>query len=84
MVDRGIYQQLAEQNAAAIQGLNPKISIWTTGQGGSDGDAASSLQNIMKMVPPLVETIETQTGLTPKDWLLKSSKDSKEQSQGPE
>ncbi|CAG8760521.1 2662_t:CDS:2, partial [Ambispora leptoticha] len=35
MVERGVYVQLAKENAAAIKGLNPKITVWNTGAEGS-------------------------------------------------
>ena len=31
MLERGTYLDLANANAAAIKGLNPKINIWNTG-----------------------------------------------------
>lgn len=31
MIDRGVYGRLAEANANAIKGLQPKISVWNTG-----------------------------------------------------
>ena len=31
MLEKGLFQELAQANANAIQGLNPKINIWNTG-----------------------------------------------------
>ena len=31
MLEKGLFQELANANANAIQGLNPKINIWNTG-----------------------------------------------------
>ncbi|CAG8675882.1 10850_t:CDS:2, partial [Dentiscutata erythropus] len=36
MIEKGIYQQLAKENAQAIQGLNPKITVWNTGDGATN------------------------------------------------
>ena len=71
MIEKGVYKELAEANAQAIHGLKPQISIWTTG--GSEDSSAKIMADVMKMVPPLVSTIEKQTGLTPLDWLSKKS-----------
>lgn len=32
MIERGVYTQLAEANAGAIRGLQPKINVWNTGE----------------------------------------------------
>lgn len=58
MIDRGLYQVLAQENAKAIHGLNPKITVWNTNSNGVD-----PIQNILKNIPPLLETINEQTGI---------------------
>ena len=30
-LDTNLYPKLAEENARAVQGLNPKINVWNTG-----------------------------------------------------
>lgn len=64
MIEKGTYVELAKANAEAIQGLQPKISVWNTGaeagtEGGSGGNAAatSTMRNIYQMLPPLMSTI---------------------------
>ncbi|KAL5698437.1 Flotillin-like protein 4 [Ranunculus cassubicifolius] len=76
MIDRGMFQDLAKSNAAAIQGLEPKISIWTNGNGGTSvdgmGPSSSALQEIggvYKMLPPLFKTVQEQTGMLPPAWM---------------
>uniref|UniRef100_A0A6B2L568 Band 7 domain-containing protein n=1 Tax=Arcella intermedia TaxID=1963864 RepID=A0A6B2L568_9EUKA len=69
MIDKGLYERLAKTNAAAIQGLNPKITIWSTGQDASEG-YAKPIADVLKMVPPLVSTIHDQTGIKPPSFLL--------------
>jgi flotillin len=61
MLERGLYQQLAQENAKAIQGLAPKFNIWTTGKG--DGDSAKPIRDIFQSLPPLLSTIQQQTGI---------------------
>ena len=31
MIEKGVYTQLAKANADAVRGLNPKMTIWNTG-----------------------------------------------------
>ncbi|MCL7026312.1 hypothetical protein MKW94_012674 [Papaver nudicaule] len=35
MIDGGMFQEVAKINASAVKGLEPKISIWTNGDGSS-------------------------------------------------
>lgn len=41
MVKEGTFVQLAQQNAKAVQNLQPKISVWNTGAQGSDGASSN-------------------------------------------
>jgi flotillin len=68
MLEKGLYQQLAAENAKAIQGLQPKFNIWTTGDGNA-GDASKPLRNVFQTLPPLLTTIQEQTGIQPPSWL---------------
>lgn len=76
MIEKGTYVQLAKANATAINGLQPKISVWNTGAeagsgGGSGGEGQSStaaMRNIYQMLPPLMTTINEQTGITLPEW----------------
>ncbi|KAK4218319.1 Flotillin-like protein 1 [Rhypophila decipiens] len=80
LIETGTYVELAKANASAIKGLNPKISVWNTGaEAGTDGAAASggagagqsstaTLRNIYQMLPPLMSTLNEQTGLTLPEW----------------
>jgi len=69
MIENKLYPELAEASAKAIQGLNPKITIWNTG-----GDSKSTydpILNIVKAVPPILEAIQQQTNLKIPDFLRK-------------
>ncbi|KAK4222542.1 Flotillin-like protein 1 [Podospora fimiseda] len=77
MIEKGTYVELAKANAEAIRGLQPKISIWNTGaEAGADGAGAASgsaggvatMRNIYQMLPPLMTTINEQTGITLPEW----------------
>lgn len=65
MLDRGVYQQMGEINATAVKGLQPKISVWTTGASGdaSAGAPGAPIADVFKMIPPLFTTIKDQTGI---------------------
>lgn len=72
MIEKGTYVELAKANAAAIRGLEPKISVWNTGSGGAaggqGGDATETMRNVYQMLPPLMTTINEQTGITLPEW----------------
>lgn len=73
MLENGVYEKLAESNAKAIQGLNPKITVWT-----NDGkNSMDSIQNLSKSVIPMLSTIEDQTGYKLADWLITNKKNNK-------
>ncbi|KAF7560826.1 hypothetical protein G7046_g3332 [Stylonectria norvegica] len=72
MIEKGTYVELAKANADAIRGLEPKISVWNTGsqgQGqGQGSDATDTMRNVYQMLPPLMTTINEQTGITLPEW----------------
>ena len=77
MLKNNTYEKVARQNAAAVQGLQPKITVWNTGDGagsigGPGGDAmGGSIRNLFQSLPPLLSTINEQTGIAPPSWLAK-------------
>ncbi|KAK4183356.1 hypothetical protein QBC35DRAFT_467363 [Podospora australis] len=74
MIEKGTYVELAKANAEAIRGLQPKISIWNTGaeagagEGGGAQNGTAAMRNIYQMLPPLMTTINEQTGITLPEW----------------
>ncbi|AYV86959.1 MAG: flotillin domain-containing protein, partial [Sylvanvirus sp.] len=54
-----LFPELAEQNAKAIQGLNPKYNIWTRGSG--DDIMNNPIANLMSSLPPLMDVFNQQT-----------------------
>ncbi|CAG8449092.1 16594_t:CDS:2 [Acaulospora morrowiae] len=70
MIDRGVYTQLAKENATAVQNLNPKITVWNTG-----GQNENPVANIFQSLPPLLSTIQDQTGISPPSWLAQMPDD---------
>jgi flotillin len=77
MIQDGTYEKLAKANAQAINGLQPKISIWNTGaQGeGAAADASAPIRNLFQSLPPLLSTINDQTGIQPPSWLMQMPKE---------
>ncbi|KAI3454232.1 hypothetical protein Pfo_010895 [Paulownia fortunei] len=80
MISGGMYQEIAKINAEALRGLQPKISIWTTGSGengpdeagggaGRDSGAMKEVAGVYKMLPPLFKTVHEQTGMLPPTWM---------------
>ncbi|PGH23698.1 hypothetical protein AJ80_02304 [Polytolypa hystricis UAMH7299] len=70
MIQNNTFERLAQANAQAINGLQPKITVWNTGSSG-DGvpDTTSPMRNIMQSIPPLFSTIHDQTGIAPPTWM---------------
>jgi flotillin len=61
MVRDGMLQDIAKQQADALTGLNPKISIWNTGDS-KNGQVSDVLADIFKTGMPLFDGIKEQTG----------------------
>ena len=68
MLQNNVHEKLALANAQAINGLQPKITVWNTGENAS-ADAGAPIRNILQSLPPLLSTINDQTGIAPPSWL---------------
>lgn len=72
MLQTNTYEKLAHANATAINGLQPKITVWNTGEGASSSsDSTAPIRNLLQSLPPLLSTINEQTGIAPPSWLAK-------------
>lgn len=72
MLQNNTYEKLALANAKAINGLQPKINVWNTGAGGEGApDAMAPVRNLFQTLPPLLSTIQDQTGMQPPAWLAR-------------
>ncbi|ONK81767.1 uncharacterized protein A4U43_C01F32670 [Asparagus officinalis] len=77
MINEGVYRDMARINADAVKGLQPKISVWSNGEGASNGELASGgaagamkeIAGVYKMLPPLFSTVQEQTGMVPPAWM---------------
>lgn len=58
-LEKGTWGELARAQAAALQGLNPKITVWA-----ADGKSAMDpLRQLGGALPPLFDALATQTGM---------------------
>ncbi|KAH7664329.1 Flotillin family protein [Dioscorea alata] len=72
MINQGMYKDIAKINANAIQGLQPKISVWTNNGGDNnkgEGGAMQEFAGVYRMLPPLFKTVHEQTGMIPPTWM---------------
>ncbi|KAF1963450.1 hypothetical protein CC80DRAFT_486834 [Byssothecium circinans] len=72
MLQNDTYGRMADANAKAIHGLQPKINVWNTGAAGGDSamaDPSAPIRNLFQSLPPLLSTIHDQTGMQPPSWL---------------
>lgn len=72
MLEKDQFTKLADASAKAIQGLNPKITVWNTGNGAQTYD---SIQSLGKTLIPMLDTIKDQTGYQLPDWIVKRDTD---------
>ncbi|KAL7191659.1 hypothetical protein ACSBR2_023694 [Camellia fascicularis] len=71
MINGGMFQEIAKINGEAVRGLQPKISIWTNGGGGEDGDGGvmKEVAGVYRMLLQLFKTVHEQTGMLPPAWM---------------
>lgn len=72
MIKDNTYEKLALANAKAVNNLQPKITVWNTGENASGSDPSAPIRNIFQALPPLFSTINDQTGITPPSWMVGS------------
>ena len=70
MLQNGTYEKLAHANATAINGLQPKINVWNTGNQDGAADSMAPIRNLFQTLPPMLSTIQEQTGMTAPSWLM--------------
>ncbi|KAI9652072.1 MAG: hypothetical protein M1829_001965 [Trizodia sp. TS-e1964] len=86
MLQNNTYEKLALANARAINGLQPKITVWDTNSGGAGsagGDPSAPIRNLFQSLPPLFSTINEQTGICPPSWMAQMPGQVAESSENP-
>ncbi|PON49284.1 Flotillin family [Trema orientale] len=71
MIKHNIFQEMAKVNAKAINGLQPKISIWSTKPGDNGDENASGMKDVASVfstIPPLFKTVKEQICMIPATW----------------
>ena len=71
MLEKGIYEKLAESNAKAIKDLNPKITVWTS----DPNNSMDTIQKLGKSLIPMLDTIKDQTGYSMPEWMIKKNEE---------
>jgi flotillin len=79
MLKDNMYEKLALANAKAINGLQPKITVWNTGENAGGNDSTAPIRNLFQSLPPLLSTIHDQTGMTAPSWMMGSMGNTTEQ-----
>ncbi len=60
----------AGEMATAVRGLSPKINIWTTGTTAEGAaDAMAPLENLFTSLPPMLDAVQSQTGMKLPSWM---------------
>ncbi|KAG6148537.1 hypothetical protein E4U22_002401 [Claviceps purpurea] len=75
-IEKSTYIELAKANAEAICGLQPRSVSGTRGAEAAavatrravNRDATAAMRNVYQMLPPLMTTIQEQTGITLPEW----------------
>ncbi|KAL8156474.1 hypothetical protein AgCh_001537 [Apium graveolens] len=86
MIYNGTYKDVAQLNSEAVRGLQPRINIWTgapgtgggegSSTGGGSGGALKEIAGLYGILPPLLQTVNGQTGMLPPPWLATVATDS--------
>ena len=81
MLENDTHVKLAKANGDAIRGLQPKISVWNTGEASAPlvADAMAPVRNLMQSLPPLFSTIADQTGIMPPNWMARMPQQQQQQ-----
>lgn len=66
MVRDGMLTDISKNQAEAVRGMNPQVSVWQTGSGGGAGGSgglSGALQDIASTSVPLLDGIKKQYGI---------------------
>lgn len=67
-MDNGLFEALAKEQAAALQGLQPKINIWRTGSGGGDDNPISPIVRALQSLAPVADGLASQSDASIPFW----------------
>lgn len=75
----GIYEKLAEQQAKAVAGMQPKISVWNTGSNAGDSDPLAPILKTVQSIAPMLDGLHKHSDFKVPDWLIKQEDANKKQ-----
>ncbi len=75
-LEKDLYPELAKQNAAAVQGMNPKIHVWNTGN--STKDPMKPIIDAVQSMSPLLQGIQDQGNIEMPKWIPHPKKEDNE------
>ena len=59
----GMFTHIAREMGNAVRGMEPKINVWNTGAAAS-GNITEVITNLAKTMPPIIDAIQQQTGIS--------------------
>lgn len=62
LIQGNLLADIAEQQAKAVQGMNPKINVWSQSKG-EDAPGTQVISDLVKTLPPLMDSLKSQTGI---------------------
>ena len=71
LINRNMYQEIGKINAEAMNDMQSEISIWSNGKDGQEAIGNGGMKDmaqIYTMLPPLMKTVNEQTGISFADW----------------
>ena len=65
----GIYEKLAEQQAIAVSGMKPQISVWNTGNNAGESDPIAPILKTVQSVAPMLDGLHKHADFQMPAWL---------------
>mmetsp|Transcript_11217 Transcript_11217/g.19175 ORF Transcript_11217/g.19175 Transcript_11217/m.19175 type:complete len:466 (-) Transcript_11217:57-1454(-) len=73
----GIYEKLAHQQAQAVSGMKPQISVWNTGSN-ANSDPISPILKTVQSMAPMLDGLHKHTDFEVPEWLIKKKSNNTE------
>ena len=74
----GIYEKLAQHQAAAVAGMQPKISVWNTGPNAGESDPLAPILKTVQSLAPMLDGLHKHSDFKVPSWLLQEKPATKE------
>jgi flotillin len=73
----GLYEKLAREQAAAVKGLNPKISVWNTGSNANESDPIAPILKTVQSLAPMLDGLHQHTDFKAPKWVVETKDNDK-------